>query len=171
MERRIRSSKFEPGLASRGVVLVVCRRFAPVSFFPRDRRFIPWGFFTLVQGLSLALALVRLILHESERSWPPKCERLWFGQFQSRRSGSHWRLTTSDGGFSAASISPPTSTRQLTREDCVRAHTQPTHVNSGATLKDACLETVLREEDSDRFLRLHRRGILILGGAQDRDQN
>ena len=102
------------------------------------------GVLTLVQRLSLALALVRLILHESEQAWPPKCERLWFGQFQSRRSGSHQRLTTSDGGFSAASISPPTSIRQLTREDCVRAHTQPAHVNSGATLKDACLETVLR---------------------------
>ena len=60
------------------------------------------------------------------------------------KPSSHRRLTTSDGGFSAASISPPTSTRQLTREDCVRAHTQPAHVNSGATLKDACLETVLR---------------------------
>ena len=45
MERRTRSSKFEPGLASRGVVLVVCRRFAPVSFSPRDRRFITVGVF------------------------------------------------------------------------------------------------------------------------------
>ena len=45
VERRKRSGKFEPGLASRGVVLVVCRRFAQVSFSPVIDGTEPYGGF------------------------------------------------------------------------------------------------------------------------------
>jgi hypothetical protein len=48
-------------------VLVVCRRFAPVSFFPVIDGLITVGFFSPSLRAS-AFTLVRLIPHESEQS-------------------------------------------------------------------------------------------------------